>query len=79
MTRRDLELNEALPLDILPCSNGEFDPPPPTSAQLAATALAESETERVRRRFGMSRRDFVRSAAAFAIGLWAIDEVIQGG
>ena len=79
MTRRDLELNEALPVDILPCSNGEFDPPPTTPAQLAATALAESETERVRRRFGMSRRDFVRSAAAFAIGLWAIDEVIQGG
>ena len=33
------------------------------------------ETERLRRRFGMSRRGFVRTAAAMAVGFWAIDTV----
>jgi uncharacterized protein len=41
-------------------------------------ALADEHTERWRRRFGMSRRDFVRTAAATAIGLWAIDAVGAG-
>ncbi|HET7721982.1 MAG TPA: hypothetical protein VFK43_18570, partial [Acidimicrobiales bacterium] len=51
-----------LPVDVLPCSNGEFVPPPPTARQRAIMALAEAETERWRRRVGMSRRDFVRTA-----------------
>ena len=45
--------SEALPVDVLPCSNGEFIPPPPTKQQLAIMALAESETDRWARRFGM--------------------------
>ncbi|MCU1451517.1 MAG: amidohydrolase, partial [Acidimicrobiales bacterium] len=65
--------SEALPVDVLPCSNGEFIPPPPTPKQLAIMSLAEQETERWRRKFGMSRRAFVRTAAATAIGFWAID------
>ncbi|MCA1726626.1 MAG: amidohydrolase, partial [Actinobacteria bacterium] len=44
----------------------------------AVMALAEEETERQRRRFGMSRREFVRTAAAYSVGLWAIDQVFQG-
>ena len=70
--------SEELPVDVLPCSNGEFIPPPPTARQRAIMAVAEAETERLRRRFGMSRRDFVRSAAAMAIGFWAIDMVGRG-
>ena len=70
--------SEALPVDVLPCSNGEFFPPPPTARQRAIMAVADAETERLRRRFGMSRRQFVRTAAAMAIGFWAIDMVGRG-
>jgi predicted TIM-barrel fold metal-dependent hydrolase len=62
-----------LPVDVLPRSNGEFVPPPPTERQLGIMRLADAETERWRRRMGMSRRDFVRTAGALAIGFWAID------
>ena len=76
---RELELSEALPVDVLPCSNGEFEPAPASASQLAIMRLAEAETDRLRRRFNMSRRDFVRTSAAFVTGLWAIDQVAQGG
>jgi hypothetical protein len=72
------EPSEALPVDVLPCSNGEFVPLPPTRRQLAIMALAEHETDRWARRFGMSRRRFVRTAAATTIGLWAVDAVARG-
>jgi len=70
--------NEDLPVDVYPCSNGEFIPPPPTQEQHQIMALAEQETERWRRRFGMSRRDFVRTSAAMAVGFWAVDTVTGG-
>ncbi|HEX9684018.1 MAG TPA: amidohydrolase family protein [Acidimicrobiales bacterium] len=70
--------SEALPVDVFPASNGEFVPPPPTARQRTIMARAEAETERYRRRFGMNRREFVRSAAAMAIGFWAIDSVGRG-
>ncbi len=66
---------EGLPIDVLPCSNGEFLPEDPTPEQLAIMALAEEETERWRRKFNMNRRDFVRTAGAFGIGLWAINQI----
>lgn len=69
------EQNEDLPVDVYPCSNGEFLPPAPTEDQRRIMALAESETERWRRRFGMSRRQFVRTSAAMAIGMWAVNSV----
>jgi uncharacterized protein len=72
------DMSEDLPVDVLPCSNDEYFPPPPSSEQLAIMRLANSETERVRRRFGMTRAQFVRTAAATAIGFWAIDAVRMG-
>jgi uncharacterized protein len=69
------DLWEGLPVDVLPVSNGEFLPESPTSEQLAIMALADEETERTRKRFNMSRREFVRTAAAFSIGVWAINQV----
>jgi hypothetical protein len=72
------DLSEDLPVDVLPCSNEEYFPPPPSEAQLRIMRLANRETERMRRRFGMSRRQFVRTAAATAIGFWAIDMVRMG-
>jgi uncharacterized protein len=69
---------EGLPVDVLPASNEEYLPPPPTKAQLAIMSLAEAETERYRRKFKMNRGQFVRTAAATAIGFWAIDTVMMG-
>jgi hypothetical protein len=40
---------EDLPLDILPASNEEYAPDPPTKAQLGMMRLANEETERWRR------------------------------
>mgnify|MGYP002336073942 CR=1 FL=1 len=72
------EMAQDLPVDVLPCSNEEYFPPPPSAAQLAIMDVANRETERLRHKFGMSRRQFVRTAAATAIGFWAIDLVRAG-
>ncbi|HEX8065230.1 MAG TPA: hypothetical protein VF520_01755 [Thermoleophilaceae bacterium] len=72
------DMSEALPVDVMPCSNDEYFPPPPTREQIEIMRLADRETERIRRRFNMSRRRFVRTAAATAIGFWAIDAVRMG-
>ena len=69
------DLSENLPLDVLPYSNGEFIPPPPTENQKRIMALANEEAERLRRKMGMSRRQFVRTAAAYTVGLWAINQI----
>jgi predicted TIM-barrel fold metal-dependent hydrolase len=69
---------EDVPVDVLPCSNGEGAPPSPSREQKAIMALASEETERARRKFGMTRAQFVRTAAATAIGFWAIDWVRMG-
>ena len=52
---RDLDLGEDLPVDVLPCSNGEFDPPPPTEQQRAIVRVADAETDRMRRRTSTTR------------------------
>ena len=72
------DVSEYLPVDVLPATNGEFIPPPPTDEQIAIMRLADAETERYRLKFGMSRAQFVRTAAAMAIGFWAIDKVRPG-
>ena len=70
--------SEAPAIDVLPASNGEFIPEDPSPAQLKIMALQNEKIEEVRRKFGMSRRDFVRTAAAFSVGVWAIDQVTGG-
>ncbi|MGH2952148.1 MAG: amidohydrolase family protein [Solirubrobacterales bacterium] len=72
------DMSAALPVDVMPCSNEEYFPPPPSKQQLQIMWLADRETERLRRKFNMSRREFVRTAAATAIGFWAIDMVRPG-
>lgn len=69
------DLSEDLPLDVRPYSNGEFFPPAPTKQQKLIMELANQESERLRRKMGMSRRQFVRTAAAYTVGLWAINQV----
>jgi predicted TIM-barrel fold metal-dependent hydrolase len=72
------DMSAALPVDVMPCSNDEYFPPPPSPEQIAIMQIADRETERIRRKFNMSRRAFVRTAAATAIGFWAIDAVRKG-
>jgi len=72
------DMPEELPVDVMPCSNEEYFPFPPTREQLGIMRLANEETERYRRKFNMSRAEFVRTAAAMAIGFWAIDTVRKG-
>ncbi len=69
------DLNEDMPLDVMPASNGEFVPPPPTARQRRVMELQSEGIEYWRKKFNMSRRDFVRTAAAMAIGFWALDQV----
>ena len=69
---------EGLPVDVLPSSNGEYIPPPPSQEQLLIMHLQDREVERYRRKFNMSRRRFVRTSMAMAIGFWAIDAVMPG-
>jgi hypothetical protein len=69
---------EDVAIDVMPASNGEYIPRDPTPAQLRIMALQNEKIEEVRRRFGMSRRQFVRTAAAYGIGVWAIDQVTGG-
>ena len=69
---------EDLPVDVMPASNEEYFPTIPTAEQIQIMRLADAETERMRRRFGMTRAQFVRTAAATAIGFWAIDTVRKG-
>src|SRR5437588_1755502 len=72
---RNERLSERLPVDVYPCSNGEFDPGPITPEQIEIMSVAGEATGQARRRFRMSRRQFVRTAAAYTIGFWAIDQV----
>ncbi|MFL5895377.1 MAG: amidohydrolase family protein [Thermoleophilaceae bacterium] len=72
------EMPEDLPLDILPASNEEYFPPPPEADHIGMMRLANAETERWRRKMGMSRAQFVRTSAAMAIGFWAIDVIRPG-
>jgi uncharacterized protein len=81
MKRRErllAELSEDLPIDVLPFSNGEYLPRPATRRQQAIMALQDEKVEEYRRRFNMSRRDFVRSAAALTIGIWSIGQISNG-
>jgi hypothetical protein len=69
---------EDVAIDVLPATTGEYLPKDPSPAQLKIMAVQNERIEDVRRRFGMSRRDFVRTAAAYSIGVWAIDTVTGG-
>ena len=68
-------LNQDLPIDVLPASNGEFIPRAPSASDHLIMDIANDNTERLRRKFGMSRRQFVRTAAAYGVGIAAINQV----
>ena len=43
------DLSEDLPVDVMPCSNDEYFPPPPTKEQIGIMQLQSREIERYRR------------------------------
>ncbi|MFY9588070.1 MAG: hypothetical protein WAT66_11505, partial [Actinomycetota bacterium] len=69
------ELPENLPVDVMPNSNGEFIPLPPTHEQRAIMDLAGKESDRWAKKMGMPRRQFLRTAAAWTVGFWAINQI----
>lgn len=72
------ELGGNLPVDILPASNNEFYPRSPNAREIATMRRMNEKTEEVRRRLGMSRREFVRTGLAMAVGWWAVDAMSSG-
>lgn len=72
MARRDDD-DPGLPLSFDPVSNGEYLPPPVTPEARRAEAVAREWTDLGARRAGMSRRRFLKTSAAMAAVLLAID------
>jgi hypothetical protein len=72
------DLSEDPPVDVMPASNGEFIPPPATEQQKLVMQLQNEQIEKWRRKMGMSRREFVRTAMAYSIGFWAINQIYGG-
>jgi predicted TIM-barrel fold metal-dependent hydrolase len=69
------ELAERLPVDVMPRSNGEFIPPQATAQQRRIMEIQRAEAERWAQKMGVSRRSFLRTAAGFTVGFWAINQV----
>lgn len=67
-----------VPLSILPPSNGEFCPRPPSPERQRAAALWRRAVEDHHRRAGMSRRTFAESACGAAAALWALNQAACG-
>ena len=67
-----------LPLSFDAVSNGEYLPAPVSSESLAAECLAREWTETGARRSGLTRRRFLKSSAAMAAVLMAIDATALG-
>lgn len=63
------------PFPLSDVSNGEWCPRPPSARQRAAARLLAEEAERRARRLGLSRREFLRSAAGTATAFWVLSVV----
>jgi predicted TIM-barrel fold metal-dependent hydrolase len=70
--RRDDERDPGLPIKLQPCSNGEYFPRPLSPLAAEAMRRARRMSEENARRIGMSRREFLLSAAGAATGLFAL-------
>jgi predicted TIM-barrel fold metal-dependent hydrolase len=71
------------PFPLSDVSNGEWCPRPPSPRQRAAARLLAEEADRRARRLGITRREFLRSAAGTATAFWVLSTVnglpTQGG
>ncbi len=77
MTRRrgpeDPDEDVRLPLGVLPATNGEYVPDPPTRYDLDVEMSALADADDVAERVGMDRRRFLRTAGGVAAVLATID------
>ena len=73
--RRDDDPKATTPFPLYPVSNGEWMPKGPTKKQLATMKLVAEETEKQARRHGMSRAQFLRTAAGTATAFWVMNHV----
>jgi len=71
----DSELIPWLPFPLAPVSNGEWVPPPPTAKQRTVMRLVAEESDRRARKLGMTRRDFLRTAAGTATAYMVMNQV----
>ncbi len=69
------ELIPWLPFPLAPVSNGEWSPPPPTPQQQQVIRLVNEEAETRAKKLGMSRRDFLRTAAGTATAYMVMNQV----
>ncbi len=63
------------PFPLSDVSNGEWCPRPPSARQRAAAKLLAAEAERRARRLGLTRREFLRTAAGTATAFWVLNVV----
>jgi hypothetical protein len=62
-----------LPIELGPCSNGEYDPVTPSPIAREAQRRARADCDDNARRTGLSRRRFLRSVCGAATTLLAIN------
>jgi predicted TIM-barrel fold metal-dependent hydrolase len=63
------------PIPLANVSNGEWCPSPPSAKQHAVAKLLREEADRNARRLGMSRRDFLRTAAGTATAFMVLNKI----
>lgn len=68
-------VEDALPLPLSDVSNGEWCPRPPTARQTAARRMLLAEADRRARRLGLSRRQFLRTAAGTATAYMVLNTI----
>src|SRR5690242_5508695 len=64
-----------VPFPLSDVSNGEWCPRPPTATQCLAARLIAEECERGARRHGMTRAEFLRTAAATVIAFGVLNRL----
>jgi predicted TIM-barrel fold metal-dependent hydrolase len=75
MSRLPDDDSPRLPFPLSEVSNGEWCPRPPTAKQLLAARILATQADRRARRLGLSRRDFLRTAAGAATAFMVLNQV----
>src|SRR5712691_5703493 len=75
MSRLPEDDSPRLPFPLSDVSNGEWCPRPPTAKQVLAARILAAEADRRARRLGLSRRDFLRTAAGAATAFMVLNQV----
>lgn len=73
MARPDDDAEVPLPIRLGPCSNGEYEPQPPSPVAREAARRARVDAERSAARLGWTRRRFLTSICGSAVTLLALD------